>query len=601
MAIPSGEIFLLKNVPLSASYEHTIDFKDKNEQYNYFTGFIKDSLSNYTYTRTDREYITLGLPLQYLDDINYLMFRSATGERLYYAFVIGKRYVGPSTTDLIYSIDVMQTYQFDYEWRASYIKQAHVDRWTAEHKPIYSKTDEGLFYGTEYSVESAYRIEQESDVRWFLVNIKQYRAAIDEEADGSLVIDSSHLYPAENSFTCLLLPFSKNSDPTEELLVTATINGEKTQICDYNLFSQKMQKSALGEYIQSIVMLPYCPYVSNVAISGGGNIIDVTLDGGAFGKATFEGFDKPCVILTTGLPTGDILATAEWDIGLTDSLPTAEEWAQIKAKPRTTPRDKRWESKLLCSPYRYNLLTDWRSAPVVIKNEYLPDTDLTIKYSFALTYLAPFRYWVKDYKRDPEGRNTCLSQPMALEMPVISDAYYSYMLQNKNTIQANLTNAIIGAATSAAGAAMNRNPLGVVSAALDVQAHIRNENAKQADLKTIPDTIINANDSIFNIIDNNDAITWYRMRICCENEEIISNIFNMSGYTVNRVEIPNTRSRTRFNYIQTVGANIVGSFAQSDLLMIKEIYNKGITIWHYSEKDFNMYDYSYENIEVNLV
>ena len=81
MAIPSGEIYLLRNVPLAADYEHTIDFANKNEQYSYFTSFLKNVIQNesYSYIRKEREFIRVELPLNALDDINYLLFRSAEG------------------------------------------------------------------------------------------------------------------------------------------------------------------------------------------------------------------------------------------------------------------------------------------------------------------------------------------------------------------------------------------------------------------------------------------------------------------------------------------------------------------------------------------
>ena len=171
MASPNGEIYLLKNIPLNPSYEHTIDFKDANEQFNYFISKSKYRFENYSYIRKDREFLRVELPFSSLDDVNYLIFRSAEGERLYYAFVTDRTYIDETTTDVFYIIDVMQTFQFDYQWRASYIKQAHVDRWTAEHKPIYSKTDEGLDYGAEYSVEKGFKIEQSETLRWLLVSI----------------------------------------------------------------------------------------------------------------------------------------------------------------------------------------------------------------------------------------------------------------------------------------------------------------------------------------------------------------------------------------------------------------------------------------------
>lgn len=612
MASPSGDIYLLSNVPLTASYEHTIDFESYSQQYAYFRGFLTYTRDNYTYIRKEREYIVLDLPLHNLDNINYLMFRSADGERLYYAFVTEKVYVNPKTTQLYFTIDVMQTYMFDFEWRESYIKQSHVDRWNAEHKPIYSKTDEGLDYGTDYSIENAYSIQQSDIVRWLLVTMVEVPSTSGLKLSG-FVPSIGNFKPVESTFACYLLPVIMSDSISR---VIADDGGSVEQFSTYAEFVKFMLNSALGNYVRSISLLTYNPFIESQAVSG--EALHVRFKANILNKFTY--FEKStsdyvnllCLSQIPSYAFSGTLARADWDIGI-DSLPTAEQWAEIKEKPRTTKRDKRFESKLLCAPYRYNLLTDWRSDPVIFKNEYMTADKIEIQYRFALSPNAPFRFWVKDYKKDPEGRYTTLSQPLALEMPIISDQYYTYMLENKNTIQANLTNSIISGATGAisgaisgagvggVGGAIFGGVTGAVGGALNVQAHVRSENAKQADLKMKPDSVICGTDSAFNIVDNNTEITFYRMRICCENEEIISQIFNMTGYKVNRVDIPNTRSRLRFNYIQTVGANIVGSFNQNDLLKIKEIFDRGITIWHYSDEDFNFLDYSYENVEINLL
>ena len=623
MAIPSGEIYLLKGVPLTTSYEHTIDFKDASEQYSYFYSFVKHAITKYTYIRREREYLSVELPLTDLDDVNYIMFRSADGERLYYAFVTDKVFTNPHTSSVFYQVDVMQTFQFDYKWNASYIKQAHVDRWTAEHKPIYSKTDEGLDYGTEYSIESAYRLEQDSRVRWLLVTMKDYRAI----ADQGEVTAYSQLNPVPSTFVTLLVPFVikqgvEGYKTTYTITGSAEIIGKSTDtFYGYDHLIDLMQKRSLGDYIISISLLTYNPFITYMS-EPSLNSFNATLNsGGGYGAVTFSNSEEgggslyQFLILTSNNPTtlNNVLARAEWTIGLENTLPTADQWAEIKSKPYTTPRDKRFESKLLCAPYRYNLLTDWRNSPVIYKNEYMTTDEIVVNYSLAMSHNAPMRFWIKDYKRDPEGRYTSLSQPMAPQFPIISDAYAQYMLQNKNTIETNVTNAIIGAgagiisgAISGAGVGGKAGAIfggisGLAAGVLNVSAQIRSENAKQADLRAVPDGVINNSDSVFNIVDRNDVVTFYRMGICCENENIIAEIFNMSGYKVNRVEVPNTKSRTRFNYIQTLGANITGAISQRFLEEIKAIYNNGVTIWHYNDKHFKMLDYSYENIEVNLI
>lgn len=626
MAIPSGDIYLLRDVPLTSSYEHTIDFKNADEQFNYFYGFIKKQISKYTYIRKEREYIAVELPLTDLDDVNYMLFRSADGERLYYAFVTDKAYSNPTSSVIFYSIDVMQTFQFDYKWNASYIRQAHVDRWTPEHKPIYSKTDEGLDYGTEYAVESAYRIEQDNEVRWLLVTLKDYSAIL----SSGYSTDSSRA-DIPSTFISALVPFSKKANVASDVYdgyvianasdVTIIGGGDENRISNYRGFIDAMLHNGLGNYVVSISLLSYNPFVLDTIDTGTADYQVHLNPSATYGLSRIKVFTDETSDATLSLLIirtapkelyNGILARADWDIGLT-SLPTSAQWDEIKKKPYTTKRDKRFESKLLCAPYRYNLLTDWRTGPVIFKNEYMTPDKIEVNYSFAPTHNAPFRYWIKDYKRDPEGRYTTVSQPIAPEFPVINDEYASYILQNKNTIQTNVTNAMInagagvisgaisGGGVGGAGGAIFGAATGAVQGALNVSALIRSENAKQQDLRAVPDGIINNNDSTFSVSDKTDVLTFYRMRICCENEEILGEIFNISGYKVNRVEIPNTRSRTRFNYIQTGGANITGPISQIYLSQIKQIFDTGITLWHYNKEHFNMLDYTYENIEVNLI
>ena len=68
----------------------------------------------------------------------------------------------------------------------------------------------------------------------------------------------------------------------------------------------------------------------------------------------------------------------------------------------------------------------------------------------------------------------------------------------------------------------------------------------------------------------------------------------MFGYKVNKLEIPDTKSRTYYNYIKTIDANIVGNIPANDLSAIKGIFDKGVTIWHTDQ----IGDYSLNNSEL---
>ncbi len=71
-----------------------------------------------------------------------------------------------------------------------------------------------------------------------------------------------------------------------------------------------------------------------------------------------------------------------------------------------------------------------------------------------------------------------------------------------------------------------------------------------------------------------------RMTIRQEYARIIDNFFEMFGYKINRLMIPNTTSRSNWNYIKTNNVNIEGDIPENDIEKLKSLYNRGFTIWH---------------------
>lgn len=60
----------------------------------------------------------------------------------------------------------------------------------------------------------------------------------------------------------------------------------------------------------------------------------------------------------------------------------------------------------------------------------------------------------------------------------------------------------------------------------------------------------------------------------------IDNFFSMYGYLTNEIEIPELYNRPNWNYVKTIGANIIGDIPQLDLEAIKTLFDNGITLWH---------------------
>ena len=70
------------------------------------------------------------------------------------------------------------------------------------------------------------------------------------------------------------------------------------------------------------------------------------------------------------------------------------------------------------------------------------------------------------------------------------------------------------------------------------------------------------------------------MSIRYEYARIIDLYFEMFGYKVNRVMVPNIHTRSNWNYIKTIGCNCIGNVPQDDLQEFKNLFDRGFTVWH---------------------
>ena len=66
----------------------------------------------------------------------------------------------------------------------------------------------------------------------------------------------------------------------------------------------------------------------------------------------------------------------------------------------------------------------------------------------------------------------------------------------------------------------------------------------------------------------------------------------MFGYKINNVKVPNITGRRNWNYVKTIDCNVDGDIPQTDLNIIKTMFNNGVTLWHNPN---NIYNYSLDN------
>ena len=121
-------------------------FSNKSEQDSYFNSLDKINLYDYDYIR-EHEPFEVALSHEYLTNnaVNYLKFNN--GYRDIYGFIIEKRYINDEVTDIIFEIDVIQTFMFDFDIKRGFIerKKCSIDEIT--------DFDEGLDLG-EHIIQS---------------------------------------------------------------------------------------------------------------------------------------------------------------------------------------------------------------------------------------------------------------------------------------------------------------------------------------------------------------------------------------------------------------------------------------------------------------
>lgn len=161
------------------------------------------------------------------------------------------------------------------------------------------------------------------------------------------------------------------------------------------------------------------------------------------------------------------------------------------------------------------------------------------------------------------------------------------------SLGASLFGSLVGGLTSLA----TGNPLGIIGSFAAGGVAIGNSLMQKQQHDVIPNTVkgqLNGGD--VNVAAGLNTFHFYKMSVKYEMAKVIDDYFTMYGYKVNSLEVINPHKRTYFDYIKTIGCNITGNIPQAELLEIKSLFDRGITLWHNTS---HFLDYSVNNTIVS--
>lgn len=102
------------------------------------------------------------------------------------------------------------------------------------------------------------------------------------------------------------------------------------------------------------------------------------------------------------------------------------------------------------------------------------------------------------------------------------------------------------------------------------------------DTEARPSTVANQNASPSIPAVMKDAVVPFVQRVSIRDSfaKKIDNFFSRYGYRVNKIGVPDIRTRPAFNFLKCSDAHVDGNIPNEDLLEIKGVLEHGVTFWH---------------------
>lgn len=123
---PNSKIYILRDVPLDVTFDHTMWWPNKEAQTSGFLSKIKYRFTEQSYQRATKNSIRVEILCDRLYDCNYIMFQNTSfSNKWFYAFITNLNYLGNDVTEITYQIDPIQTWFFEFELAESFVIREH--------------------------------------------------------------------------------------------------------------------------------------------------------------------------------------------------------------------------------------------------------------------------------------------------------------------------------------------------------------------------------------------------------------------------------------------------------------------------------------------
>lgn len=523
---PGTNVRILHNVPLDTTYNHTIYFASLSAQSSYFSGLTKHALVNYTYQRTTPNKIRVGVNAENLYDCNYLMWQNSSfGDKWFYAFIVSVEYINNQCSELMFEMDVIQTWLFDHS-----VNQCFVDRCHTGSDLIGEHIEPESVELGEYVLNNANYVDDLVHLTT-IIAIADAQGTNSDTGSGSEDQDPGHGPGVEG-------------DGTSTTAETRSV--ARAGVADGNFYDNVYGGCSLYAYRTAV------------------DINDLISQYIAQPEAIVDIYTAPYkAVGYNGLIDTDSAKT--WTISVDGVLSTDK-------LDGYTPHN----CKLYTYPYNFLHVDNASGSSLALRYEFF-DGNPVLKYHTKVTQpiivtLRPYNY------KGSSGDSTteCLELKNYPQCSWSMDSYKIWVAQNKFEIATTVFNAIAGTVGGVASA----GPVGGVIAGSHQLSSIQNLLAQNYKASIAADICRgSAGGGNANCSSSMQTFNYGRASITKEYAKMIDNYFDIFGYHVGDVRPYFRNARPHWTYIKTVGVTITGSVPADDMQKICQIYDNGITWW----------------------
>ena len=563
------------NVPFDPDYENTMYWSSEDQQDSWMSTKVIVQINRNSYQRKTRGVIRVGWTadlenprtsvIKSLYNSNYMRYKNTNYEnKWFYAFVKQVEYVNNNTVDVHYEIDVMQTWACDYQLLECFIERQH------------TVTDDVGEHTVPEGLETGPYLEEPLST-----------------SGGGQPGNSKFTY---NAAICLITTFEPDGDySTGTILYGKSPEGTMFSGLYYTIWVLNSENiDSINETLE--------------AIAGGIKVISKS-------GVKIPRFYADGVVALFMLPWQFASSiTSAPAASITNYFDIRKNGSYLLGSYR--PRNK----KLMCYPYNLMYITNNQGNTAEFKWE---DFATPINCQFNVwgnvspnggMYIAPVGYKNYPYENPDEMLQVTGFPPCSWSY----DSYKAWVAQNAGslgagavglaaewaTIIANPAEGLLSGNMDLSGYAgqhTGANPndyafsapsRGLIGATLGAIGQVYDHKRKPPQAKG------NANTSLAY---QAGYLTFYYYRKFIKEEyaEIIDAYFDMYGYKVNMVGVPNRHARNCYTYIKTIGCAVDGLLPADDAKAIQSIFDKGIRFWMPSAT-FGVYSPLVNNNEVTI-